>query len=138
MSDCCATCPPKTVAQKQPCPACNKTGRQVAIATILHHLNAPWQWQAQKQSYYFCQTPDCEVVYFNSDGTPIEKSALRTTVGIKEKSLDTLICYCFGVSKRTAMNHPEAKAFVLEKTKAKICACDSRNPSGKCCLKDFH
>jgi len=29
------------------------------------------------------------------------------------------------------------KDFVVEQTKADVCACDIRNPSGRCCLKDF-
>jgi len=29
------------------------------------------------------------------------------------------------------------KAFVVQQTKEKLCACESRNPSGRCCLADF-
>ena len=31
----------------------------------------------------------------------------------------------------------EIKDFVIKSTKEKTCACTTRNPSGKCCLKDF-
>jgi len=29
------------------------------------------------------------------------------------------------------------KAFVIQQTKEGLCACESRNPSGRCCLADF-
>ncbi|MCK5920792.1 MAG: hypothetical protein KAG66_07615, partial [Methylococcales bacterium] len=48
-----------------------------------------------------------------------------------------LLCYCYGVTCQQALNNPDAKAFVLAQTKLKNCACDTRNPSGRCCLKDF-
>jgi len=36
-----------------------------------------------------------------------------------------------------AATQPDAKSFVIEKTKGHFCECEARNPSGKCCLKDF-
>ena len=62
---------------------------------------------------------------------------MRTRVGIKEQSDDSLICYCFGVTAQEAATNPEVKAFVIEETKEHVCECEARNPSGKCCSKDF-
>ena len=76
------------------------------------------------------------MVYFGEDNSTINKSSLRTEVGIKENKPDSLICYCFGVSKKASLSQ-DIKEFVIKNTKDKVCACSTRNPSGRCCLKDF-
>ena len=103
----------------------------------MHHIKKPWQWNACYQSFYFCDDPKCNVVYFSEDNKVIDKSELRTSVGVKDLSENASICYCFGVSLKDVQNHPEIKIFVIEKTKEKLCECEVQNPSGKCCLKDF-
>jgi len=127
-----ATMYPKRYA----CPINGKTYSGVSSTTILHHVNEPWQWAGKQQGYYFCTDPDCNVVYYGQDGSLILKSELRTTVGVKEKSDESLVCYCFGVTKSKA-NNEKVKNFVIIRTKEKACACSTHNPSGKCCLKDF-
>ncbi len=107
---------------------------EVPRETILHHLDKPWLHPLKEQKYFFCHDPECDVVYFTEDHNVINKSQLRTRVGIKEQDDNALICYCFGVSKKEAR---EAKAFVIQQTKTSACACTTRNPSGRCCLKDF-
>jgi len=114
-----------------------KEYKSVTEKTVLHHIKEPWRQQNKSQSYFFCDDPECDVVYFGQDNTVIEKSAIRTSVGVKEKSKDALICYCFGVTVHEAATHPETKKFVIEKTKGRFCECEARNPSGRCCLKDF-
>ena len=137
MSQCCepANSQPSR-PNKHRCPSNGKLYTSVASVTILHHLNEPWLWKEKQQGYYFCDDPDCEVVYFSQDGSTISKSALRTPVGIKENTEESLICYCFGVTKKTAARQ-QIKDFVVKQTRGKTCACSTRNPSGKCCLKDF-
>ena len=122
--------------QKYKCPVNGKSYKSVSSATILHHIDEPWNWQNKQQGYYFCDAPDCEVVYFGEDNSIINKSSLRTEVGIKENKTNSLICYCFGVSK-SASTSQHIKEFVIKNTKDKTCACTTRNPSGRCCLKDF-
>jgi len=138
MSDCCSTSEPSTLTSKRHrCPRNGQAYGQVASSTLLHHIQQPWRQPLKPQSYYFCDDPDCEVVYFGEDDSVITKSQLRTQVGIKENDADALICYCFGISRQQAETHPEAKAFVVEQTRQSVCACETRNPSGRCCLKDF-
>ncbi|MCU7940857.1 MAG: hypothetical protein KZQ74_00920 [gamma proteobacterium symbiont of Bathyaustriella thionipta] len=105
--------------------------------TILHHIKQPWSWQKKHQAYFFCDDPQCEVVYFGQDDSIIKTTALRTPVGLKEKKKDSLLCYCFGISFSDAQQNPEIKQFVFEQTKRNVCACETHNPSGRCCLKDF-
>lgn len=138
MSDCCSSiCAEKTPHKKQRCPVNLQDYKAVAIKTITHHIKAPWAWNGQDQTYYFCDDPDCTVVYFAEDGTTILQSDLRTPVGIKDQSAQATLCYCFGVTQADAEANPQIRAYVTQQTKEKICACDTRNPSGKCCLKDF-
>lgn len=134
MQDCCAT----TASPKQyHCPINGKPYKSVSTSTILHHINEPWNWHNKQQGYYFCEDPNCEVVYFGEDKSIINKSSLRTKVGLKESDPKSLICYCFGVSKAEASS-PEIKGFVVQNTKEKTCSCSTSNPSGRCCLKNFN
>jgi hypothetical protein len=102
-----------------------------------HHLKEPWIWSGTADNYYFCDDPECEVAYFGNDGSIIYKTWLRTRIGVKEQADSDLLCYCFGVSKADYESIPETKDFVIAQTKAGLCSCDTCNPSGRCCLKDF-
>ena len=138
MTNCCSQSNnDKTPTGKHRCPVGGETCAQVSIRTILHHLKTPWSWHAKQQTYYFCDAADCEAVYFGEDDSVIYKSELRTLVGIKEGSGAAPLCYCFDISKTDAAHNPAAKAFVIQQTKTKQCACETLNPSGRCCLKDF-
>jgi len=138
MSDCCSSNTlTKNHPKKHTCPMDGKQHTEVPYNTVLHHIKQPWKSPPKEQPYYFCDDPDCNVVYFGLDNATIEKEQLRTVVGIKEKSEQALICYCYGVSKKEAQTNSHAKEFVMEQTKNSLCACATRNPSGRCCLKDF-
>ncbi len=149
MSDCCSTnntpdnSTGRTAPNKHICPVNGKPYTKIPRHTIFHHLKQPWLWshddkEHEEQNYYFCDDPDCDVVYFAEDNRVIYSSQLRTKVGIKERdNSNELVCYCFGVTFSDAQLSDAPKAFVIEKTKQKICACETRNPSGRCCLKDF-
>ncbi len=137
MTNCCnSSNNSPTQTNKYKCPVNGKSYRSVSSSTILHHIEKPWEWINKEQSYYFCDDPDCEVVYFGEDDSIITKSSLRTEIGIKENKANSIVCYCFGVTK-SASTSQAIKDFVIKKTKEKICACSTRNPSGRCCLKDF-
>ena len=119
------------------CPVNGQEYRSVSLKTIFHHIKSPWEGMVKEQGYFFCDDPDCEVVYFGEDDSVINESELRTVVGIKARQPDALTCYCFGVSNLEAQQHPAIRDFIVDKTKAGFCSCDTRNPSGHCCLKDF-
>lgn len=138
MSDCCSThCRTESFPKRHKCPANGKEYGMVSPKTIKHHIKEPWSWNEKHQGYYFCSDPDCSVVYFGQDDSVIEKKLVRTEIGVKENSENALVCYCFGVTKAQATISALARQFVLEETKQKECACETRNPSGKCCLSDF-
>jgi hypothetical protein len=138
MDDCCDTAP---TARIQPpravCPSHGKSCASVSRATVLHHLARAWQAALAFDSYYFCDDPDCSVVYFAIDGSVFDASAVRTEVGQKRREPDATLCYCFGITYSAAASDPAIRQFVVTETKRKSCACGSRNPSGVCCLKYF-
>ena len=107
------------------------------MKTVLHHIAKPWQRDLEEQGYYFCDDPACNVVYFGQDNSIIQKDELKLQAGVKEQSLDSLLCYCFDVTKSEAVRIPMAKEFVIAKTREGACSCETSNPSGRCCLKDF-
>ena len=124
MSNCCgktssknAVSEQKKLPKKFTCPVNEQQYIEVPKKTILQHIKAPWEKKLDEQKYYFCDDPDCNVVYFGLNGSIINKSELRTVVGKKEKSDHELICYCFGVSKSLARKNPEIKTYVTQQTK---------------------
>ena len=138
MTDCCT--PPESKplnSKKRCCPGNGVEGNEVSAKTISHHIKQSWKWKDNGIHYYFCDDPDCDIVYFGSDDSVILKSQLRMLVGVKETSNDTLACYCFGVTKEDAINDSSIREYVMSQTKHAQCSCDVRNPSGRCCLKDF-
>ena len=138
MQDCCSEAGThKNIPRTQPCPVNGRACRQVQIRTMFHHLQAPWKAGIVEQGYYFCADPDCEVVYFGQDGAIFKQSALRTRVGIKENKAESLVCYCFGVTRGEAEQDDSAREFVEQKTGESMCSCITSNPSGRCCLADF-
>lgn len=86
-------------------------------------------------THYFCGNRDCEISYFNPEGNRYSLIVLRPET--RTALANEMICYCYGIDKETALNEPDAKVFVIEQTRSRACACESRNPSGRCCLKDF-
>ena len=138
MTKCCesktSSCIPPKMAR---CPVNGKEYSSVGVKTILHHLAEPWRNHLKNQSYYYCTDANCDVVYFGKDESVISKFALRTKVGLKDNSPERSVCYCFGVSYIAAENDEAAKEFVTEMTRQSLCSCETSNPSGRCCLKDF-
>jgi len=119
------------------CPANGSIYKTVPFKTVLHHLKKPWRSKAKDQAYYFCDDTNCDVVYFGEDQSIINHNELKTRVGNKQASDDSMICYCFNVTRQDALADKNIRQFVVNATKNKQCNCEISNPSGKCCLKDF-
>lgn len=135
MSECCES--DHEIPYKHRCPVNGKEYPAVGVRTVLHHLSTPWQKALTSASYYFCSDEHCDVVYFGQDDSVITKAELRTAVGAKENTPDRMLCYCFGVSYAMAKKDRMIVDFVKNKTKHALCSCETSNPSGRCCLKDF-
>jgi len=138
MSNCCgSTCESKTETLKCECPVCNQGALPVSKKTMMQHIKDVWCYKLREELYYFCRTENCDVVYFTKHGEILHKTDIRTRIGIKEQDDSALICYCFGVNKTAAATNKVVKEFVVRQTKELNCACETANPSGRCCLKDF-
>jgi len=143
MNDCCNT--DAITAEETPghhatshrCPANGKRYASVQSKTLLHHILHPWKHTLTKQKYYFCTDPDCDVVYYGEDDSVFRANELRTTIWQKSKNKRDAICYCFGVTKALALLDKNIKKFVIQQTRDSLCSCETSNPSGRCCLKDF-
>lgn len=138
MSECCLSSSGGSAAPKKGrCPVNGLNYFEVSVRTIAHHIKEPWTWTPSAQRYFFCDAPDCDVVYFGDDNSVILKSRLRERIGAKEQMGDALLCHCFGVSRADFERDPATREFVMAQTKKGACSCDLTNPSGRCCLKDF-
>jgi hypothetical protein len=92
--------------------------------------------------YNLCTTPSCIIVYFdNNVSHKIFESDIKEKVYLKHIDDKTVkICYCFHYTLGDIMNDAcknglgEVYKKIVEGTKAGICACDIKNPEGKCSL----
>ncbi len=105
---------------------------------MLHQIQFPQNQHLSEGGYAFCANRECHTGYF-STADMIPKTVLRAF----QPGRESMLCHCFDISDsayRTALadgSAPAIKAFVVQQTKAALCACESRNPLGRCCLAAF-
>ncbi|GAC1701155.1 MAG: copper chaperone Copz family protein [Candidatus Acidiferrum sp.] len=125
------------------CPVNGARCKQVDVLTVKSLIRKlPLGWS--NDQYYFCEAPDCDAVYFPSNRqAPIfRREDLLVRVGTKEKADPIPVCYCFGFTRKDI--HDEiaviGQSTIADRITAEIragnCACEVKNPSGKCCLGD--
>lgn len=118
------------------CPVDGAVGKSVDWLTVaaLSHGAVP-----ERQHFWLCPSQDCEVVYFGEHGARIPIAELHVQPGFKAAP-DPLVCYCFLHRQSDIARELEqtGSTTVLEAIKQKVqagnCACEVRNPTGKCCL----
>jgi copper chaperone CopZ len=148
-----------TTKKRLICPLCGSQGKRVGTLTIRAQLKdefvdstmgdnqacgRPGEGCAPRNDdtgWRYCDSPDCDIVYFSEDdGTTIAKSQLQVAVGVKEKSGERPLCYCFGHSVASikeelrTKGRSEALEDIRTKMKHPGCHCETSNPSGSCCL----
>ncbi len=121
------------------CPECREPCINVSIKTLLHQLQFPENLSLDpKQQYAYCPDPLCHAGYF-SNTSVFTKKQLRAF----KPETTPMLCYCFDITQPRYLKalsddtHQPIKEFVTQQTKASLCACEIRNPSGRCCLIDF-
>lgn len=131
--------PNTTVARAQSqCPGCGQRGEPVAIATVQAQVAISLR-ELAAGSYRFCATRRCPIVYFAAEEEAVRHEQLRERVFQKEPAGDVLVCYCFRYSV-SALQHSEPTqraailADIVAGTRQVQCACELRNPQGRCCL----
>lgn len=127
------------------CRNCLGQSRPVSRKTVLLMLKPELLDQAMTGNYNFCSKADCPVVYFDDQcGHTFSIGDLRIRVGIKASEDPISLCYCFGFDEshlrdeimrtgRTTV--PEKIAKLIREG---LCACESRNPAGVCCLGEVN
>ena len=109
------------------------------MKTLLHNVRFPDNQLLHDNSYYYCPSADCDTAYFTEAGDRIAKQKLR----MQEQIHQGWLCYCFDISEQqylAALRSGTADAiknFVIRHTESGTCACEIRNPSGRCCLAKF-
>jgi CopZ-like zinc binding protein len=156
--NCCVTDSASEVAHLQPseiveealpenhhCRMCGRKGKPVSRKTVLLMVKPEFLEQAMIGRYTFCLSRDCNIVYFQNDGNhQFTVADLRIRVGIKLIEDPVPLCYCFGFdeshmrdeiaqSGRTTI--PRKISHLISEG---LCPCESRNPSGMCCLGEVN
>jgi hypothetical protein len=123
------------------CPSCEKKARSVSTLTVKSLVRDHTRVSAGG-SYWFCRTPECDVVYFSKKAV-FRKPDVKVRVGLKEKQDPIPLCYCFDYTRediRSDITH-RGQSDIPDKIKAEVqggfCACEIKNPSGACCLGDI-
>lgn len=127
------------------CPVDGAPGSRVPLATV-RNLVRPEHRDAEEpeHQWYFCDRPDCEVVYFDASGRTIKKDCLKVSVGVKEKESPRTVCYCFNHTVESITEEIQSTgkssvaASIAARVKAGECRCELLNPKGVCCLGDVN
>src|SRR5260370_1523644 len=123
------------------CPVNGARSRQVDMLTVKSLVRQLPLGMPDTQ-YYFCDSSDWAVVYFalDAEASRFCREDLVVRVGAKETAHPIPICYCFGFSRQDIWDEIRStgKSTVAKRITAEVeagrCACEVKNPSGKCCL----
>lgn len=145
MADCCSVKEAKERIASAPavksCPECENRSKQVDTFTV-KSLVRQLPFRMPQADYYFCKSAGCDVVYFpeNCEAPIFRRGDLLVRVGLKEDHDPIPVCYCFGITRKDIRDEirETGKSTFAERIKAEVqaghCACEVKNPSGKCCL----
>jgi len=141
MSSCCSSSNRALAA----CPNCGQPGSSVEQITPQHTLRLELRGDiALSARYYFCETPECNHIYFSEDGKQRFSSAqLINRVTCKDPSPDTPLCYCFKITKGDVLKEYQVsgESSVITQIEGKMadkpCFCDKSNPRGLCCTTEI-
>lgn len=121
------------------CPQCAKPGRLVERITVKALLRPEALTRHSAPEHRFCATSGCPVVYFGRDEA-FGREELSVTVFQKEPEGARTVCYCFDVTeagiRREIVEDGRSSAFarITDLVNADRCACEVKNPQGRCCL----
>ena len=126
------------------CKVCGEAGLPVRSITLQNIVNKNIIENMETlENFYFCKSPDCDTIYFNnSKDIYLNKNDVKIRVGIKETTPPVPICYCFEINKEDLYTEikkegdSKAVKFIEDKIKNGECSCETKNPSGRCCIND--
>lgn len=136
---CASDCSTEQPMKESRCPVSGGPGQPVGWKTVAALVTGP---VPSRQAFWLCREPGCQVVYFTGDGGDLlAVDDLRVLPGFKAGG--DLLCYCFLVGRSdlerevATFGSSRAADSIAAAVKAGNCACDLRNPSGKCCLPEI-
>lgn len=129
-------------SKKPLCPLCKKEAKGVSSKT----LNALLKKEKKEKigsldGFYICKTSTCKAIYFKDTDICTQKDVI-VSVGFKDDAKIKNYCYCFGWTqerlKQDIKDHGRSTAVedIKEKMDSLGCSCETKNPSGKCCMAD--
>jgi len=141
MSDCCSVKGNSKLPAVAACPVNGARSKRVDLLTVKSLVRRLPLGMPNTQ-YYFCEAQDCDAVYFalNSQAPIFRREDLMMRVGVKETADPIPVCYCFGFTRKDIEDEiaETGRSTVAERISAEVragnCACEVKNPSGKCCL----
>ena len=89
---------------------------------------------------YFCATPGCEVVYFDTHGGTVPTADVGVAVFQKESKPERPVCYCFEHTAAAVLAATRTDGSnsivdeVMEACRGGLDRCEETNPQGHCCL----
>ncbi len=126
-------------AQTALCPACESKGKKVKRITLESLLTPDAALRIGEGQYRFCDSLDCDTVYFGDSGSTFSRSDLTVRVGVKEQTSPRHVCYCFDhtIEEIDMEVQETGQSTVLEDIKTRMktaCWCETMSPQGACCL----
>lgn len=139
--DCCSSQSSADKGVISKCPDCNAMGAPVKLKTVKSLFNKSL-FEISGKEYEFCSTSSCKVIYYDKSGEhKIIENDIHGRVYHKNVNDKTVIlCNCFNYTLGDILNdidvNGESEIYdkIAEGAKTGICACDIKNPEGKCCL----
>jgi copper chaperone CopZ len=133
-----------TVATRraETCSGCLTKACKVAPLTVRALVKPELAGQVREETFLFCESPACDVVYFSEKdpGHRFGRSDLRVRVGQKEAEPPIQLCYCFDWSSddiERALRLTGTTTIpdrIKQKVQEGYCQCETMNPQGSCCL----
>jgi copper chaperone CopZ len=121
------------------CPVCQTKGTKVKHITLESLLKDEPAKRIGDEQYRFCDSIDCDIVYFGDGGNTFVKDDLTVRVGVKEHDAPRHVCYCFDHTIEEINEEVEktGESTVLDDIKTRMkeaCWCETTSPKGGCCL----
>lgn len=141
MTETCCCAPASQTSVDPRCPVNGEKGKRVPLITLKSLLKpSALEQLAPNTDYFFCRTPDCQVVYYNNEGQKFTTDQIKVPVFQKDEGLDVSVCYCFGWTREriqqeiTQTGRSSAETSIRNQVKMRRCGCEVNNPQGSRCL----
>ncbi len=128
-------------ARSAVCGLCGTAGKPVDRKTVEALVHPDLRATVADTQYYYLKTPACDVVYFTQDPPHyFFTSDLTVRVGSKVAEDPIPVCYCFEKTEHMVIADflAHGRSTIVEEitahVKANECACEVKNPAGRCCL----